>query len=329
MALDRKLENKIDIDMVNGPLFTDIIRYSIPIMLSGVLQLLYNTVGIIVVGRYCGRESLAAVGSTGALTNLIINLFMGLSVGAGVCAAISIGAKDVERCRQVVHTAIPVAVAGGAFMSVVGILLSGTFLRLMQTPEDVLGLATTYMRIYFLGMVPSFVYNYGAAILMASGDSKKPLYYLAVAGVLNLVLNVIFVVAFNMDVAGVALSTAITQGLSAWLIVRNLQNRDDMCRFEFSRVQMNSDVLKDIMRIGIPAGLQSSMFAISNVIVQASVNSFGSAVMAGNSAAGNLDGFTYAGMYAFHKSAMSFSGQNYGAKNYGRKKKHSAIASWM
>lgn len=316
MAFRMKNENRID--MVEGPLSTAILKYSVPIMLSGLLQLFYNTVGMIVVGRYCGRESIAAVGSSAPLINLIVNIFIGLSVGVGVRTAVSIGAQDSERCSKVVHTALPLATIGGALLALFGLLFSGVFLRWMKTPDDVLSLATTYTRIYFLGMVPFLIHNYGVSILMASGDSKRPLYYLAAAGVLNLVLNLIFVAALGMDVAGVALATVLSQLLSAFLVLRNLATRRDMCRFEISRMQLNRDMLGDIVKVGLPAGLQGSTFSITNVIIQASVNSFGSAVMAGNSAAGNLDGITYASMLAFHQSAMSFAGQNYGAKRYDR-----------
>ncbi|MBR3719468.1 MAG: MATE family efflux transporter [Firmicutes bacterium] len=304
--------------MVNGPLFVNIIRYAIPLMLTGVLQLLFNAADLVVVGRYCGRLSIAAVGATGAIINLIINLFIGLSVGVGVTVAVSLGAQDDDRCSRAVHTAMPVAVIGGAVLSVVGVLLSRTFLAWMQTPDDVIGLSALYMRIYFCGMVPSLVFNYGAAILRAAGGTKHPLYYLVTAGFINVVLNVFFVAVLKRNVDGVALATILSQCVSAVLIVRFLMKTEGAYKLVLRKMHIYGMELKQIVRIGLPAGIQSSMFSISNVIIQSSINSFGSVVMAGNSAAANIEGFTWIAMNAIHQTAMNFIGQNVGAHRLDR-----------
>ena len=315
--MPQKIKNN-NIDMVNGPLFVNIIRYAIPLMLTGVLQLLFNAADLVVVGRYCGRLSIAAVGATGAIINLIINLFIGLSVGVGVTVAVSLGAQDDDRCSRAVHTAMPVAVIGGAVLSVVGVLLSRTFLAWMQTPDDVIGLSALYMRIYFCGMVPSLVFNYGAAILRAAGDTKHPLYYLVTAGVINVVLNVFFVAVLKRNVDGVALATILSQCVSAVLIVRFLMKTEGAYKLVLRKMHIYGMELSQIVRIGLPAGIQSSMFSISNVIIQSSINSFGSVVMAGNSAAANIEGFTWIAMNAIHQTAMNFIGQNVGAHRLDR-----------
>ena len=315
--MPQKIKNN-NIDMVNGPLFVNIIRYAIPLMLTGVLQLLFNAADLVVVGRYCGRLSIAAVGATGAIINLINNLFNGLSGGVGVTVAVSLGAQDDDRCSRAVHTAMPVAVIGGAVLSVVGVLLSRTFLAWMQTPDDVIGLSALYMRIYFCGMVPSLVFNYGAAILRAAGDTKHPLYYLVTAGVINVVLNVFFVAVLKRNVDGVALATILSQCVSAVLIVRFLMKTEGAYKLVLRKMHIYGMELKQIVRIGLPAGIQSSMFSISNVIIQSSINSFGSVVMAGNSAAANIEGFTWIAMNAIHQTAMNFIGQNVGAHRLDR-----------
>ena len=308
-----------NIDMIDGPLFGNIIRYAVPLMLTGILQLLFNAADLVVVGhaadlvvvgRYCGRLSIAAVGATGAIINLIVNLFIGLSVGVGVTVAVSLGAQDDDRCSRAVHTCVPVALIGGAVLTVFGILMSPTFLAWMKTPEDVIGLSSLYMRVYFCGMIPSLLFNYGAAILRAAGDTKHPLYYLMTAGVVNVALNVMFVVAFDLDVAGVALATALSQCLSAFLILRFLMRTDGAYKLVLRKMHIYALELKNIVRIGLPAGIQGCMFSISNVIIQSSVNSFGSVVMAGNSAAANIEGFTWIGMNSFHQTGMNFVGQN-------------------
>lgn len=310
-----------NIDMIDGPLFGNIIRYAVPLMLTGILQLLFNAADLVVVGRYCGRLSIAAVGATGAIINLIVNLFIGLSVGVGVTVAVSLGAQDDDRCSRAVHTCVPVALIGGAVLTVFGILMSPTFLAWMKTPEDVIGLSSLYMRVYFCGMIPSLLFNYGAAILRAAGDTKHPLYYLMTAGVVNVALNVMFVVAFDLDVAGVALATALSQCLSAFLILRFLMRTDGAYKLVLRKMHIYALELKNIVRIGLPAGIQGCMFSISNVIIQSSVNSFGSVVMAGNSAAANIEGFTWIGMNSFHQTGMNFVGQNLGAHRLDRVRK--------
>ena len=307
-----------NIDMVNGPLFGNIIRYAIPLMLTGVLQLLFNAADLVVVGRYCGRLSIAAVGATGAIINLIINLFIGLSVGVGVTVAVSLGAQDDDRCSRAVHTAMPVAVIGGAVLTVVGVLISRTLLSWMQTPDDVIGLSALYMRIYFCGMIPSLVFNYGAAILRAAGDTKHPLYYLVTAGIINVVLNLFFVIVLKRNVDGVALATILSQCVSAFLIVRFLLRTEGAYKLVFRKMHIYGLELKQIVKIGLPAGIQSSMFSISNVIIQSSINSFGSVAMAGNSAAANIEGFTFIAMNAIHQTGMNFVGQNVGAQRLDR-----------
>ena len=262
-------------DMCEGPLVSKIILYTIPIILTGVLQLLFNAADLVVVGRCCGDISVGAVGATGALINLMVNLFIGLSVGAGVTVAHGIGSGRAEDVRRTVHTAIPAAFISGAFLTVIGVLFSGTFLKMMDTPANVLPLSAAYMKIYFCGTIPSMLYNFGSAILRAAGDTKSPLYYLTAAGILNVILNLIFVMVFHMDVAGVALATSLSQALSAALIVRALMKREDACRLELKKMKIYGRQLKRIIQIGFPAGLQSSIFAISNVIIQSSINELG------------------------------------------------------
>ncbi len=304
--------------MTEGPLLGKIIRYTIPIICTGLLQLLFNAADLVVVGRYCGSVSVAAVGATGSITMLIVNLFIGLSVGAGVTVAQAIGAKDPESIHTTVHTAIPTALLSGVTLTVLGLLLSEPLLRAMGTPDDVIGLSTTYMRLYFCGMTFSMLYNYGAAILRAAGNTRGPLVYLTISGVVNVVLNVFFVVALKLDVAGVALATAISQALSAVLVSLALMRRTDACRLDFRQMRFARAPLKKILLIGLPAGLQGSLFSISNVLIQSSINSFGSVLMSGNAAAGNIEGFVYVGMNAFHQTALNFTGQNVGAGKYDR-----------
>lgn len=309
------------IDMVSGPLLKNLVLYSIPIMLTSILQLLFNAADLVVVGRYCGSVSVAAVGATGAISALVINMFMGLSVGAGVSVAHSIGARNEKDISTVIHTSIPTAIISGALLTLVGVSLAKTVLGLMGTPDDVIDLSTTYMRIYFCGMVPSMVYNYGAAILRAAGDTKGPLCYLTIAGVINVVLNVFFVVALKLDVAGVALATAISQTISALLTMRALMRRTDACKFYPSKMHIDKKTLAKITRIGLPAGIQGSLFSISNVIIQSSINSFGSVAMSGNSSAANIEGFVYVVNTGFSQAALNFVGQNIGARKYDRVKK--------
>lgn len=307
--------------MLNGPLLKNVTAFAIPIILTSLLSLLFNAADLIVVGRFCGSISVGAVGATGAITNLIINVFIGLSVGAGVTVAQYTGAKDDDGVRKTVHTAILTALIGGLILTVIGVLFSGTFLRLMDTPENVLPLSTIYMQIYFAGAVAMLVYNFGAAILRAVGDTKRPLYFLTIAGVVNVGLNVIFVTVFHMNVAGVALATTISQTIPAVLVVLTLMRRQDACRLMLKELKIHGEQFGRIVKIGLPAGIQGSLFAISNVLIQSSINSFGEVVVSGNAAAGNIEAFVWVMMNAFQQAALNFIGQNMGAKQYGRLKK--------
>lgn len=304
--------------MCRGPLLGKIIVYAIPVMLTGVLQLLFNAADLVVVGRYCGSMSVAAVGATGALVALLVNLFMGLSVGAGVSVAVSVGAGEEKAAHDTVHTAIPMAFLTGLLLTVIGVGASRQFLIWMGTPEDVIDLSALYLRIYFCGMCQSMLYNYGAAILRAVGDTRRPLIFLTVAGAVNVILNLIFVTLLDMDVAGVALATAISQTVSAVLVLTALARREDCCRLVFGSMKIRRKPLLRIIAIGLPAGIQGSMFSISNVIVQSSVNSFGAVVLSGSSAAGNVESFVNIAMNSFHHAGMNFTGQNYGARLYSR-----------
>lgn len=314
------LKNK-NIDMLNGPLFKNIILYTLPIIASNLLQLFFNAADIVVVGRFCGSTSVGAVGSTGSLVNLIINIMLGLSVGTGIVTAQNIGAANHNTVKNIVHTAIPTALIIGTVVSLIGFFFSGELLKLMGTPKENLQLAIVYLKIYFCGTISLSVYNFGSAILRAAGDTKSPFIFLSIAGILNVLLNILFVTAFDMNVAGVALATAISQTLSAALVLVTLMRRTDACKFEFKYIKIHKTILGKILRFGIPAAIQSSMFSISNVIIQSSINSFGTAVVNGNSAAANIEGFVYTSMNAFHQTALNFTGQNVGAGNYKRVKK--------
>lgn len=303
---------------LEGSLFRNIITYTIPIILTSLLQLLFNAADLVVVGRYCGSVSVAAVSATGAITNLIVNLFIGLSVGAGVTVAHAYGCKDTRTVHRTVHTAIPAALVSGVILTVVGVLFSETFLTWMGTPENVRGLSAVYMRIYFGGITFTMVYNFAASILRAVGDTKSPLIFLSIAGVVNVLLNLLFVTQFHMNVAGVALATTISQAISAVLVVIALMRRTDACRLVLSKMRFYGNQLKKIITIGLPAGIQGSLFSISNVLIQSSVNSFGDIVMTGNGAAGNIEGFVYVSLNAFHQTSVNFTGQNAGAGNYKR-----------
>lgn len=313
---------KRHVDMLNGPLLSSIIRYTVPIMLTSLLQLLFNAADLVVVGRFCGSIFVGAVSATNAITNLIINLFIGLSVGAGVTVAHGLGGKNHEEVHRTVHTALLTALLGGAILSIIGVVFSKEFLTLMGTPDNVLPHSTLYMRIYFCGMIFSMVYNFCSSILRAAGDTKSPLIYLTIAGVINVVLNCIFVTVFKMNVDGVALATIISQCISSILVVIALMRRTDSCRLILGKIRFYKKPLGKIIRIGLPAGIQSSLFSISNVIIQSSINSFNSdAIIAGNGAAANIEGFVYVIMNSFHQAAVNFIGQNAGAHKFDRIKK--------
>lgn len=304
--------------MLQGPLLGSILTYSIPIILASILQLLFNAADLVVVGRFRNSLSLGAVGATGSITNLIVNLFIGFSVGAGVGVAHAIGSRDDKAIHRMVHTAIPLAVMSGVVLTIVGVTFAEDLLILVGTPKELLSLATLYMQVYFCGMVFTMVYNFCAAILRAAGDTRGPLLYLSIAGVLNVVLNLLFVAALGMDVEGVALATIISQAFSATLVVAALMRREDSCRLQLKKMRFNKEAMKKITALGLPAGIQVSMFSISNVMIQSSINSFGPVFTSGNAAAGNLEGFVYVIMNAFHQTALNYTGQNAGAGQYKR-----------
>lgn len=307
-------QEKKEMDMCEGPLAGKILRYTLPLALSGILQLCFNAADMIVVGRYASGEALAAVGSTGALINLIINVFMGLAVGVSVCVAHAWGAKNKESVRQIVHTAMLTSVIAGMIVLVIGFFGCRTFLSWMGTPDNVIALSTTYMKIYFLGMPACMVYNFGASVLRSIGDTKRPLIFLVIAGIVNVLLNLLTVIGFHLGVAGVAIATAASQVVSAALVVRSLMKRQDACRLVLRDLRIYPDKLMTIVRVGLPAGLQGAVFSISNVLIQSSINSFGSVAMEGNTAASNLEGFIYNVMNAFYHTSLTFTGQNVGAR---------------
>jgi len=306
-------KKSFEMDMCNGPLLGKILLFAIPLMLSGILQLLFNAADIIVVGRFVGHQALAAVGSTSSLINLLVNVFIGLSVGTNVLVANYYGARKEDMVSETVHTSVLTSLICGSFLILVGLFLAGPLLTLMGTPDDVLEQATLYMRIYFAGMPVIMLYNFGAAILRAIGDTQRPLCFLLVAGVINVLLNLLFVTQFHMGVAGVALATVLSQVISAALIVYTLVNSDGCFRLNLSRLRINPARLRQMIRIGLPAGMQGAIFSISNVLIQSSINSFGSVAMAGSTAASNIEGFVYTSMNALHQTALSFTSQNYGA----------------
>ena len=308
------MARSVNLNMTQGPLLGKIIRFSVPLMLSGMLQLLYNAADVVVVGRFAGAAALAAVGSTGALVNLLVNLFMGVSVGCNVLVARYYGARDYKAVSETVHCAVGASLIIGVMAGIVGLVFSTPLLRLMGSPEDVLPLASLYLKIYFCGMPFNIAYNFGAAVLRAVGDTKRPLYILTVAGIVNVVLNLITVIVFHMGVAGVGIATVASQIISALLVMRVLALREDCCHLNHKEVHIYKDKLIDMIKVGLPAGIQGSLFSLSNVIVQSSVNSFGSVVVAGNAAAANIEGFVYIAMNAIYQAAITFVSQNLGAE---------------
>ena len=302
---------KYEIDMTQGALLPKVLMFSLPLIASGVLQLLFNAADMVVVGQWAGKECLAAVGSTGSLINLMVNVFIGLSVGGSVAVARSFGANDPAAVHRSVHTAMSLAIIAGLAVGVLGFVFCRPLLKLMDNP--VLDLATTYMKIYFLGMPFNMVYNFGASILRAVGDTKRPLIYLTIAGVVNVVLNLILVIVFHMNVAGVAIATVASQAVSAVLVVLCLMRSHGVVHLELKELRIYKRQLIDIAKVGLPAGLQGSLFSISNVLIQSSVNGFGEVVVAANSAGGNLEGFVYTAMNAIHQAALTFASQNLGA----------------
>lgn len=313
-----KLSKKYEIDMCNGPILSKMLLFAIPLMFSSMLQLLFNAADIIVVGQFAGGNSLAAVGSTSALINLLTNLFIGLSVGANVLAARYFGAKQEDNLSKTVHTAITISIIGGCILTVIGFVGAPAILRLMSTPTKVLDLAILYLRVYFIGMPAMMVYNFGAALLRAQGDTRRPLVFLTIAGVINVILNLIFVILLQMDVAGVALATVISQCISAILVVMTLIKGSDGMKLELSKLNIHKDMFIKILQIGLPAGFQGTLFSLSNVVIQSSINTFGEITVEGSAAASNIEGFVYMAMNAFHQAAVSFTSQNVGAGRYER-----------
>ncbi len=314
----KKVKKTFEIDMVRGPVLMKMLIFTLPLMLSSILQLLFNAADIIVVGRFAGDNSLAAVGSNTALIGLMTNLFIGLSVGANVTVARYFGGRKREELSDTVHTTMALSLISGIALTVIGIILSKYFLMWMGTPDEVLPLATEYLRIYFLGMTGMMVYNFGGAILRAVGDTRRPLYYLAFSGVVNVGLNLFFVISLKMDVAGVGAATAISQWISAVLIFRCLIREQSDIRLTLRNLRVHGDKVMAILRIGLPAGVQGMIFSLTNVLIQASVNSFGATVVAGSSAAANIEGFIYFAMNAFYQATISFTSQNIGARRIKR-----------
>ena len=309
---------RYEMDMTTGRLLPKVLAFSGPLILTGILQLLYNAADIVVVGRFAGPQALAAVGSTGALINLLVNVFMGLSVGASVVVARAYGAGDNASVSTGVHTAITVAGVAGVLVGVLGFVASHPLLKWMGSPDDVLDMATLYMKIFFVGMPANMLYNFGAAILRAVGDTRRPLYYLTVSGILNVLLNLVLVIVFHMGVAGVAIATVASQVMSMTLVMICLIRSDGPIHLDPRKLRIHLSQLGEIVRVGLPAGLQGSLFSISNVLIQSSVNSFGSLVMAGNSAGSNLEGFVYTSMNAIHQADLTFASQNLGAGQFKR-----------
>ena len=302
-------------DLTSGPMLQKIILFSIPLAASSILQLLFNAADVVVVGRFAGSTALAAVGSNGSLINLLVNLFVGLSLGANVVAARCFGAKDERGVQDTVQTSVTLGLVSGVLLAVVGFFAARGLLELMSCPEDVIDLSSLYLKIYFIGMPMTMLYNFSSALLRAVGDTKRPLYCLAAAGVINVVLNLVFVIGFSMSVAGVALATIISETVSACMVTRMLMKEQGPLHLDLRKLGFHAGSLKQILLIGLPAG-QSTVFSLSNVVIQSAINSFGSTVVAGSSASANLEGFVYTAMNAFAQAAVTFTSQNMGARKY-------------
>ena len=305
---------RYEMNMTEGPLLSKIIRFSIPLILTGVLQLLYNAADIVVVGRFAGPTALAAVSSTSSLINLIVNVFMGLSLGASVVVAQDYGAGSTKDVSDTVHTSIMLAILCGAFVTVLGLFLARPMLQWMGSPDEVIGLSSLYVTIFFSGSIFNMLYNFGAAILRAVGDTRRPMYFLMLSGLLNVALNLVFVVGFHMSVAGVALATVASQAMSAILVLRCLIHTDSAIRLSLRHLRIVKSKAARVIRVGLPAGMQAAIFSVSNVLIQSSVNSFGADVMAGNGASANIEGFVYASMNAVYSACLTITSQNVGAK---------------
>lgn len=315
---EQKTKNKYEIDMCNGTIMDKLITFAIPLMLSSVLQLMFNAVDIIVVGRFGGSQALAAVGSTTALINIFVNLFIGISLGTNVLVARYYALEMKKEVSETVHTAITFALVSGIVVAGLGVALARFALEIMATPDDVINKSVLYMRIYFCGMPFFMLYNYGAAVLRAVGDTKRPLLFLVISGVTNAVLNLFLVIVFHLDVAGVGIATVISQGISCILVLRCLYHTDRSYQLRFSKLCMKTKYLRQIFEVGVPAGIQSTVINLSNAMLQSSVNSFGSIAMAGYTAANNIIGFLYVSINSVTQACMSFTSQNYGVKKWKR-----------
>lgn len=318
-------QTSYEIDMLNGPLLSKIVVYAIPLMISGMLQLTFNAVDLIIVGQYAGSEAMAAVGCTAALINLLVSLFIGISAGVNVLTARFYGANKKKDLHEVVHTAVAISIVFGGILVFVGLFASRPILLLMGTPDELIDSATIYMQLYFAGMPFLMLYNFGSAILRGVGDSRRPLYYISAAGVVNVLLNIFFVRFMNMETAGVALGTVLSQSVSVFLLIRTMLHTDGVYKLIPSQIKVSKEKLGQMLSIGLPAGIQSCLFSFSNVVLQSSINGFGSYAVAGNTAAGNIESFVYTAMNAFYQTALSFVGQNYGAGKIKRIKKISFI----
>lgn len=315
------MNSKKVVNMLEGPLLGPIFLFAMPLFITSVLQLAFNAVDIIVVGKFTGHHALAAVGATGPVINLLVTMFMGISIGASVIMGQNVGARDFKNAQDTLHTAIGISILGGIIVLFAGYFTAMPLLKLMQTPPEVIELAGEYLKIYYIGMPGFMVYNFGAALLRAIGDSKRPMYFLTISGVFNVICNLVFVVIFKMGVAGVAIATSISQYIAAALIVASLLKADGYMKLFIDKIRISKDKALGMMRIGLPAGFQGALFSISNILIQSGINSFGSVVMAGNTAAGNLEGFVYMGMNSIYQTSLSFTSQNMGAKQYDRVKK--------
>ena len=312
------MRKSYEMDMTRGPLLRSILIFTLPLLLSGVLQLLFNATDIVVVGQFAGANAMASVGSTTSLFNLLINAFIGISVGANVLVARYCGEKNYDGVQQTVQTSLLTGLVGGVILVVLGIVLARPMLTLMKTPDEVIEGAVLYMRVYFIGMPATMIYNFGAAVLRAVGDTRRPLYFLMAAGVMNVLGDLLFVCVLGMGVAGVALATVLSQCVSAALTVLCLTGSDGMCHLDIRRLRFYPERFAQIMKIGLPAGMQSVIFNISNVLIQSSINSFGAVAVAGNTAAANVEGFVYISMNSLYQTTLSFTSQNLGAKQYRR-----------
>ncbi len=307
-----------EIDMCRGPLFGKIILFALPLMMTYILQLLFNAADLVIIGHYAHYNAMAAVGATMNLNSLVINIFIGLSIGTNVVTARYVGAKEPEKIRRAVHTSMTVALYGGLCLMVIGLLVAKPLLVLMQTPEEILPLSCTYIWICFCAIPFIMIYNFGCAILRSIGDTRRPLFFLVIAGIVNVLLNLFFVIVCGMDVGGIALATAISHGIAASLILRTLLTIKGSCSLHLKELRIDREIFRDILKIGVPAGLQSSCFAISNMTIQSSINSFGALAMAGTTAVLGLEGIIYVGSFAFHQTAISFVAQNLGGQKFKR-----------